>query len=186
MEPVFMVLGQSAALAATMAIDNGQAVQDIDVGALQALLASDPLADGSRPEILVDDKEKDHIEITGNWTKEFQGGYGPYFYSSKGNDGNNRMRFTPAIPAEGNYDVYMYYPKVEQGTSRTMVRISDGSGLREEAISHDSVDIIGQTTGEWISLGRFHLPAGEKSYVEITTEGADGIVTADAILFVPG
>lgn len=186
MEPVFMVLGQSAALAAAMAIDNGQAVQDIDVGALQVLLASDPLADGSRPEILVDDVEKDNIGLTGNWTKEFQGGYGPYFYSSKGHDGTNRMRFTPAIPAEGHYDVYMYYPKVEQGTSRTMVRISDGGEIKEEVISHDSVDIIGQTSGEWISLGRFRFPEGENSYVEISTEGADGIVTADAVLFVPG
>ncbi len=41
MEPVFMVLGQSAATAAVMAIDGDVAVQDIDVAALQARLLED-------------------------------------------------------------------------------------------------------------------------------------------------
>jgi hypothetical protein len=42
MEPVFMVLGQSAAMAASMAIDKICAVQEIDVRALQERLVSDP------------------------------------------------------------------------------------------------------------------------------------------------
>ncbi|MEC3879444.1 FAD-dependent oxidoreductase [Parapedobacter sp. 10938] len=41
MEPVFMVLGQSAATAACQAIDNGVAVQDIDYAALKSALLSD-------------------------------------------------------------------------------------------------------------------------------------------------
>ena len=41
MEPVFMVLGQSAATAAAMAIDAGAAVQDVDVSALQERLRRD-------------------------------------------------------------------------------------------------------------------------------------------------
>ena len=43
MEPVFMVLGQSAAMAAVMAIDKNQAVQDIDISALQEWLRKNPL-----------------------------------------------------------------------------------------------------------------------------------------------
>jgi hypothetical protein len=38
MEPVFMILGQSAALAASMAIDNDQAVQDIPYDVLKEKL----------------------------------------------------------------------------------------------------------------------------------------------------
>ncbi|MDX9868949.1 MAG: FAD-dependent oxidoreductase, partial [Kiritimatiellia bacterium] len=44
MEPVFMVLGQSAATAAALAIRDGVAVQDVDAAQLQARL----LADGQR------------------------------------------------------------------------------------------------------------------------------------------
>lgn len=43
MEPVFMVLGQSAAMAAVMAMEKNQAVQDVDVPALQRWLLRDPL-----------------------------------------------------------------------------------------------------------------------------------------------
>ena len=49
MEPVFMVLGQSAAMAASMAIDHQCAVQDIDVRALQQQLKEDPLLDATSP-----------------------------------------------------------------------------------------------------------------------------------------
>ncbi len=42
MEPVFMVLGQSSALAACMAIDEKAAVQKININKLQNLLQSDP------------------------------------------------------------------------------------------------------------------------------------------------
>jgi hypothetical protein len=38
MEPVFMVLGQSAAMAACMAIDSDAAVQDVDVKKLKQTL----------------------------------------------------------------------------------------------------------------------------------------------------
>jgi len=38
MEPVFMILGQSAALAASIAIDNNQAVQDIEYMSFKKML----------------------------------------------------------------------------------------------------------------------------------------------------
>lgn len=41
MEPVFMILGQSAAAAAVLSIDNGVAVQDLDYNKLQKQLLSD-------------------------------------------------------------------------------------------------------------------------------------------------
>jgi hypothetical protein len=42
MEPVFMVLGESAAIAASMAIDGKTSVQDINVQKLQEILKNDP------------------------------------------------------------------------------------------------------------------------------------------------
>jgi FAD dependent oxidoreductase len=49
MEPVFMVLGESAALAASSAIDNRCAVQEVNVHDLQKRLSADPLLNGSKP-----------------------------------------------------------------------------------------------------------------------------------------
>ena len=59
MEPVFMVLGQSAAVAASLAIDNNTSVHAVDVEFLQEILKTNPLLDGSAPEILVDDSNTD-------------------------------------------------------------------------------------------------------------------------------
>ena len=42
MEPVFMVLGQSAAMAASMAIDSKVSVQEININKLQQWLHDDP------------------------------------------------------------------------------------------------------------------------------------------------
>ncbi len=75
MEPVFMVLGQSAATAAVMATDAGQTVHDVDIKALQEELRINPLADGSIAEILVDNDHPDWVEISGEW-KQARGGYG--------------------------------------------------------------------------------------------------------------
>lgn len=41
MEPVFMILGHSAAAAASLAIDGGTSVQSVDIDALQAQLLAD-------------------------------------------------------------------------------------------------------------------------------------------------
>ncbi len=54
MEPVFMVLAQAAATAASMAIQGKLDVQEVNVQQLQQALKTNPLADGSIPEIVVD------------------------------------------------------------------------------------------------------------------------------------
>ena len=51
MEPVFMVLGQSAAVASSLAIDGNTSVQEVDVAQLQQLLKENPCLDGSTLEI---------------------------------------------------------------------------------------------------------------------------------------
>ncbi|WP_332367758.1 FAD-dependent oxidoreductase [Spirosoma telluris] len=66
MEPVFMVLAQSSALAASMAIDGKTSVQEVDVKKLQNVLKTNPLADGSTAEILVDNDDEAHTTRTGN------------------------------------------------------------------------------------------------------------------------
>ncbi len=38
---------------------------------------------------------------------------------------------------------------------------------------------------ECVSVGNVTLPAGQKGYVAVSNKNADGIVVADAVLFVP-
>nr|MBI1230228.1 FAD-dependent oxidoreductase [Cytophagales bacterium] len=185
MEPVFMVLGQSAAVAASMAIDNGVPVQDIDVAALQRELRENPLADGSTAEILVDNDDAG-VEIQGDWERVTRGGYGPSFLRelSKGEQAAS-VRFSPIIRNEGKYTVLVYFSRTAEETSQTQVLVSDGKSESSLTIKESDIRVEGQTSGEWVSIGTFSLSPGADAYVSVTNQGADGAVVADAVLWVP-
>ncbi|QEM11358.1 FAD-dependent oxidoreductase [Mucilaginibacter rubeus] len=186
MEPVFMVLGQSAAVAACIAIDKGKTVQQLDAGLIRQQLRDNPLADGSIPEVLVDNDDTTHCQITGNWQKEKSGGYGPSYLLDTLNSGEGKsIKYLPEIKASGSYSVYAYFPKVKKASTKTMIKIFDGKQLNEKTINVASLEVAGQTSGEWIALGSFTLSKGQQPYVEISTKDANGATAADAILFVP-
>jgi hypothetical protein len=187
MEPVFMVLSQSAAVAAVMALKTGSAVQEVDVKQLQQTLVTNPLADNSTPEILVDNDDKAHIVLNGSWTRETKGGYGPSLFADDGKSGDLKsVQFTPSIVRGGNYKVYAYFPKLANSSSQTAFTIFDGTSRKERIVKEADVRVEGQTSGEWVQLGSYILPAGKKSYVEISNRNANGAVAADAVLFIPG
>ena len=184
MEPVFMVLAQSAAYAACQAIDRRCAIQDIDVHALQQSLRTNPLADGSPAEILVDNDDSTGVTRTGDWTRITTGGYGPSFWLDS-SASPATAQFTPVIPASGSYAVYTYIPRVSHASTRTSIAIFDGETTVEKNIDLGGVRVSGQTSGEWISLGAIHFAKGSNPYIRISNASADGAVVADAVLFVP-
>jgi len=186
MEPVFMVLSQSAAVAAVMALNANSPVQEIDVRQLQQTLITNPLADNSTPEILVDNDDTLHVTLTGSWVRETKGGYGPSLFTEDGKSGTLKsVQFIPSIVREGKYKVYAYFPKLANGASQTSFTIFDGIIRKEQVVKEADVRVEGQTSGEWVLLGSYVLPAGKKSYVEISNRNADGVVAADAVLFIP-
>lgn len=183
MEPVFMVLGQSSAMAAVQAIDRKLSVQKIDVARLQQQLKSDPLADGSKPDILIDNNDTDKVQVKGNWTKKNHGGFGPdYFEASKDADTAKLIRYAPGSNTNGKYDVYTYYPKLEATDAETTVTVFDGKGSKTILIKGAEVKVLGQTSGEWVSLGSYTFTGSGQPYIEITAKGAK--VVADAVLLV--
>ncbi|WP_234734945.1 FAD-dependent oxidoreductase [Tellurirhabdus bombi] len=185
MEPVFMVLGQSSAQAAVMAIDAKTSVQKVDIAKLQNTLKVNPLADGSIPEILVDNDDKGAVMVSGEWKdSKSKGGYGPSFLVNDGQS-KSHVRFTPTIQKAGKYQVFTYFPRVEKPTSQLGITVSDGKTSKEITVKPNDVVVVGQTSGEWVSLGEYTLAPGKTGYVEIATKEADGSAVADAVLFVP-
>ena len=182
MEPVFMVLGQSAAVAASMAIDGKKAVQEVDVKAIQKELKENPLADGSPAEIVVDDNDATGVTVTGEWTPIKRGAYGRSALEAQaGSDGT--VRFTPPAIDEGEYDVYVYFSMFPDISDRTTVRVSDGSKVESYVIDKAAITIEGQTTGKWHRLASVKIAKGAQPYVEYSTEGATGKVVADAVIW---
>ncbi len=185
MEPVFMVLGQSSAVAACLAIDDKKSVQEVDIYKLQKILKNNPLADGSNPDILIDNADSANLVVKGTWKKGKKGGYGPtYLLSNYENGIGKSVKFIPEIIKEGNYEVYTYYPKLESGSEETVIHVSDGNKNFKKIITKSKVQVVGQTSGEWVSLGKYKLPGGKMAFVEIADNGDKGDVVADAVLFI--
>jgi hypothetical protein len=186
MEPVFMVLAQSAAVAAVMAIDEGKAVQDVDINKVQKKIKEDPLADGSPSDILVDNEDTQSFILNGNWDIRKKDSYGPSMFidDSKGKDFKS-ARFIPTIPADGKYQVFSYYLMLDTNSKVASFEVFDGKKKKSVNIKKSDVVVLGQTRGEWVSLGTYKLNKGNKAYVEISNRNADGHIIADAVLFVP-
>jgi ribulose 1,5-bisphosphate synthetase/thiazole synthase len=186
MEPVFMVLAQSSATAAVHAINEGKSIQSIDIAKLQQELKANPLADGKLFDVLVDNDDAAEVTKQGNWNVEKKGGYGPsFFVSAEGGAGKETVRFTPEIPQNGTYQVYIYFPKVSGMSSQIAVTLSDGNKQYPQTIKSSDIIVEGQTSGEWVSVGKYTLSKGKSAYAEISNAKADGKVLADAVIWVP-
>jgi hypothetical protein len=184
MEPVFMVLGQAAAVAAGMALDAGVPVQRVNVAAVQRELATNPLADGSTPEILVDDAAEGHVTVTGDWEAvRVGGGYGPSTLRSSGAQG--AVRFTPTIQVAGRYQVYLYWPRTDALSQHVPVTIrhADGSA-RIELDMRTPTEAAQGGLAQWMRLGEFDFRPGDAGWIEVGA-APDGQALADAALFVP-
>ena len=185
MEPVFMVLAQSSAVAASLAIDNKCDVQEVCVSDIKRLLDENPYSDGRPGDILVDDDQAPYVQMTGDWKTKQKPGYGLTFRTHE-SDGRNiaKVRYQLPIKKEGLYKVYIYSPKMKQADTYT-VRIGNGRGTRHIIVTPNALKIEGQTTGEWYLLDECHFEPSEQGYVEISSENAIGTVPADAVLLVP-
>jgi len=61
---------------------------------------------------------------------------------------------------------------------------TDSMGTIDVFIAQHTI-IEGQASGEWVTPGTYTLQKGNSTTVTVTTKGADSIVAADALLFVP-
>lgn len=193
MEPVFMVLAQSAAVAACQAIDEQKAVQDIDIKKLQAQLAQNPLMNGSPPEILIDNDDPTRVRLTGAWSRETKGGkYGTSMLLDDGKSGLKSARFVLPQNRPGRYQIYVYNPIPSGGggnpdqyerqstkASRVSVRLNTGKAVKKLTLDQQP------QSNDWITLGEHQLTTGTTPYLELSNDGATGLVVADAVLFVP-
>lgn len=106
--------------------------------------------------------------------------------STFSNNGAATARFIANNMEDGYYDIYTYYPRYANGSKHLTYRVYDGKEMIENVLDLSNIEIKGQTSSTWVSLGRYKInPDGGAAYVELSNEGADGVVVANAVLFVP-
>lgn len=185
MEPVFMVLGQSAAVAASLAVEKGGCdIQDVDSKDINAVILADPYMDGSQPDILIDDNQA-CVDADDKWVARGRGGYGLSFYELTPTKDIQKVRFTlDAIPVSGKWAVYSYQSSNKNLTSVTSFEICSGENVWNVVFNRDDLNVLGQTSGDWALLGIYEFDKGAPVTVSVSNAGADAVMRADAVLFV--
>ena len=189
MEPVFMILGQSAATAACQAIDSEQAVQDIDYNRLKDRLISDGQvlqytvqASGNGtdpaklPGIVVDDS---NATLKGAWSYSVASktylGTG-YQHDEATKDGTKSATFTVQLAKPGEYDVRLAYTANNNRATNVPVTIIHAKGEDVVKVNQRETPPIG---GLFVSLGTFSFSSNAQVVVE--NNSTDGYVTIDGV-----
>ena len=197
MEPVYMIMGQAAGVAAAQAIDENTSVQKIAVEKLiaklkaqKAVLSPEGISKKTTAAaridpakligIVVDDENADK---TGEWARSASAGPfvgDGYLHDSNEEQGKRKVRFTSNLPKAGKYEVRLFYsPNPNRATNALVVIKSadiEKSVRVNQKLAHNGIGV---------RLGVFAFEAGKAGYVEVRNDAADGYVIADAVQWIP-
>jgi len=185
MEPVFMVLAQSAAMAASMAIDAGKPVQKINIRKLQQWLTNDPLLNGTPPEIMIDNEDTIKVSYSGYWkiNKKMGQNKKDCLVSDSLTGQQRRVKFITGQPVNGTYDAYFYCPAISWENPKNPIPASVPLIISSKGNSQVIMIDYSQHQRDWFPLGRLEL--NESSTFELVADTVHGIITADALLLIP-
>jgi hypothetical protein len=192
MEPVFMVMGQSAATAAVIAIESDKDLQQIDLAKLkEKLLADGQMLDFEStpvPEhfsiskeklggIIVDDNEAELNGFTseGHTTPGFVGT--GYRHDGDTAKGEQKARFTPDLPTAGQYRVAISYTALGNRADKVPVIIHHADGESTMIVNEKKK---APEQGALLPLGTYRFEKGKSGWLEIRNEGTKGHVIIDA------
>lgn len=193
MEPVFMILGQSAATAAVLALDEGLPVQKLPYEKLRERLLKDGQIlhyTGPKSARGVDMKKLEGIVVDdaeavkeGHWS---QSGAAKKFigdgYTHDGNEekGGKKLVFRTKLPKAGKYEVRLFYPVNSNRASNVPVTVKSAKG--DEALTVDQRK-AGEHEEIAKTLGTFEFAAGDAE-VSVGTIGTNGYVVVDAVQWI--
>ncbi len=188
MEPVFMILGQSAATAAVFAIDDNLPVQRVPYVKLKERLLKDgqilqysgpKTSRGIEPKklkgIVMDDMD---AKVTGHWQESSAAnsfiGDG-YRHDGNTKDGQSSLRFEPKLEKPGKYRLQLAAPPNSNRASNAQVEVQHLDGVKKL-----SIDLRSPKEAEgvhWIDLGDYEC--GNDSAITIRNAGANGYIVVD-------
>jgi hypothetical protein len=131
--------------------------------------------------IVVDD---DEVKMVGAWTHSVYSkhyvGKG-YIHDANKGKGGKTLTFIPKV-TDGEYEVRFAYSYGNGRASNVPVEIFSAAGKKLVVVDMRKEPPLNR---RFVSLGTYRFAANEQSRVLISNEGTDGVVTADALQFLP-
>lgn len=204
-EGTWMIIGQSAGIAAAVAADSDVAVQQLPYLQLRKRLleqgqvlvlpevsdlpaSKDSIAANDLPGIVLDDAA---AKLTGDWSRSTN--FKPYVANgyvftgendptSEG-DGKSTATFRFQVPKSGDYQLLMAYSAHE--TRATNVPVIVSSGAREQQFTVDQTAAL-PSGQHFRHLGNVQLKGGVETTITVSNQGTTGFVIVDALQLLPG
>jgi hypothetical protein len=141
-----------------------------------------PVAPDELPGVVVDDSQ---ATVVGTWKTSTRYptyvGEG-YLHDQNEDKGAKTLTFTPKVPQDGRYEVWLSYTALNDRADNVPVTILHADGEETVRVDERAEPTI---NGRFVSLGQYRFVAGGEGYVLVSNDGTNGIVTADAVVFVP-
>ena len=188
MEPVFMILSQSAASAAAFAIDDNLAVQDVPYSKLRLQLLADRqildwgVSSVSTNAIILDGEQPSGVTIVGGWaTSTSNPGYwgANYLHDQNLNKGTKSVRYSVFFAQESAFTVHLRWTADPNRASNVPITITHGGGTTNFTVNQRANGSI------WYPVGVYTFASNTTGTVLIETTGTDGFVIADAVMWLP-
>ena len=198
MEPVFMILGQSAATAAVLSIESGLDVQSLPYEVLKEKLLMDgqvlelerknivSYGEGIDPSslsgVVIDDEK---IKFSGEWIRSSS--LRPFIGSSYHHDGNTgkgmrSAEFPFQVERNGLHEVRVSFLPHGNRAGEVRYEIDTAKGKQivklDQRRKSDGVNL-------WHSLGSFQFLAEQKYSVKVSNEDTEGFVIVDSARIIP-
>ena len=189
-----MVLAQSGATAACLALESGQPVQAVEYEKLRERLLADgqvlefksnrpypdPVDPAALPGIVVDDLD---TTFTDDWVCRHDARFVGASYRCDISHGkaDKVFRYRAQLPAPGRYEVryaYAAIPGADKAAPVTVYARAGADTVRLDLSKPPPID------GLWVSLGTFDF-ASREAHVVVSNAGTTGAVVTDAVQFLP-
>lgn len=197
MEPVFMILGQSAATAACLAIEQDIPVQELEYATLrQRLLEDGQVLEYASPKraavyridpkslqgVVIDDSQ---AKKTGDWSVSASvGGFvgSGYLHDDNADKGEKLVRFEARVDKAGSYEIRLAYTANPNRATNVSVTIESGDTKLAVTVNQKQAPTLDRA---WVSLGKVTATAGQSIAVTVSNQKTNGYVIVDAVQFLP-
>ena len=198
MEPVFMILGQSAATAAVLSIESEVDVQSLPYDLLQKRLLSDgqvlalersnilSAGEGIDPKslsgVVVDDSA---VKFSGEWIRSsslrpFVGN--SYYHDGNAGKGMRSAEFPFQVERNGLHEVRVSF--LPAGNRAGEVKYVINSAKGKEVVKLDQ-RLKSNGDNLWHSLGSYEFSANKKYSIQVSNEDTEGFVIVDSARIIP-
>jgi hypothetical protein len=189
MEPVFMMTSHAAGVAAAFALDDNVAAQQLNYAKLAAQLRADGqllawnAGSSATNGVILDEDDPGGVSNSGGWVYGANAGgwNGDYYHDGSSGKGTKWVRYTPALPTNGAYEVYAWWVEASNRATNAPYDILHDAGTNRVLVNQKT------PSGGWFKLLTTNFTAGQGQGVIIRNDNtaAGTYVIADAVRFLP-